>query len=258
MESTSCKLCGGVALFTHQNLILKKHVAKYFRCKSCEFWFIQHPCWLDEAYGESISRLDTGLVGRNIRISKTLSAYIASNFGGEFTGVDWSGGTGLLTRLMRDAGHQYFTVDPFTPNIHARGFDHTPGNVVDLVSLIEVLEHIEYPLDFLGEIIASANPSTIVFTQDLHDGTNSPDWWYFMTDTGQHISFYSAVTLDFLASKLEMTCFKNMDFYVFTKIQNRSIIKSLALNFRLRSLRFLRKFLKERSLTWSDHISLKQ
>jgi hypothetical protein len=172
--------------------------------------------------------------------------------------VDWSGGTGLLTRLMRDAGFQFFSTDPFTVNIHARGFEHTPGNTVDLVSLVEVVEHIEYPFDFFREIITAADPTTIIFTQDLHNSTNSADWWYFMSDTGQHISFYSEVTLNFLAKNLNMKWFKYADFYVFTKLNKRRIRNSIELVYRIQIPRFLRKFRSEKSLTWSDHILLKK
>lgn len=256
--SSTCKLCGEPSYFTHRSLILGKYTAEYYRCANCDFWFVLDPFWLSEAYEESISKLDTGLVDRNIRISTSLRAFINSIYSSDFVGVDWSGGTGLLTRLMRDRGIQYFSTDLYSENVHAKGFDWKNGDKVSLVSLIEVLEHVEYPLDFLSEILTSCQPSTVIFTQHLHGGNNSADWWYFMCDTGQHISFYSEKTLEYLGQKLDMRVAKYVDFYFLTSLNIRSKPRFLSGYSRVVATKLFSRFKQRESLTWHDHVLMKE
>ena len=256
--TTTCKLCGGRSHFTHENLVLGRYTAEYFRCEECDFWFILDPFWLIEAYEKSISILDTGLVERNLRLSKSLRIFITSIFSGDFIGIDWSGGTGLLTRLMRDNGIPYLSTDVHTENIHAKGFDRKQGDQANLVSLIEVLEHIEYPLAFLSEILSECRPSTIVFTQHLHKGDNLPDWWYFMCDSGQHISFYSVKTLGYLEKSLGMKIGKYVDFYFITSLDFQNNPRYLVGYFRAKLESLISRFNRRKSLTWQDHEFLRK
>jgi hypothetical protein len=200
--------------------------------------------------------LDTGLVARNLRVSRTLSALIHTANLQDFKGLDWSGGTGLLTRLMRDRGFNYFTTDLYTENVHARGFEFCGEGSIEMISLIEVLEHIGSPLDFLREIIDLCEPDTIVFTQHLHDNSNPHDWWYFMTGTGQHISFFSEKTLDELALAIGMRWNKFGDLYFFTKLDFSKSPKFVLANLRIRLSNRIRDKVLRNSLTWKDHLDL--
>ena len=256
MSNILCAICDGLTIFTHRSRILDCYEADYYRCIDCEFWFVHEPTWLEEAYRESISRLDTGLVARNLRACRTLSSFIPATGEINFRGLDWSGGTGQLTRLMRDRGFNYFSTDLYTENVHARGFDFVEQDAIKLISLIEVLEHIESPLDFLKEIVERCEPNTVVFTQHLHENSNPPDWWYFMNGTGQHISFFSEKTLNEIANALGMKWGKYGDLYYFTRLDFSNSPKFIRSFLWISLINRIKSRISTKSLTWSDHIDL--
>lgn len=200
-QGPACRVCGGRTRPTHEGLLLGRHRVAYHLCESCEHWFTDEPYWLDEAYSEAISAADTGLVLRNTMVARDLTAVLGSMFGeGPF--VDWAGGYGMLVRLMRDAGFDFYWRDPYADNLLARGFEWH-GDRSEVVTAIEVLEHVPDPVGFLQECLSGAGADTVIFSQELHNGPD-PDWWYLTPATGQHVSFYSRKTLEVVAERLGM------------------------------------------------------
>ena len=248
-----CELCGGSALFTHSAKFLSKFHADYYRCKDCEFWFVLKPFWLEEAYSDAITIIDTGLVARNIRSSVLIGRII----GKDAKGVDWSGGTGLFTRLMRDKGFDFYWYDPYSLNIHARGFEYSLDSKVDVVTMIEVLEHIEEPLKFLKEVRSQTDCKWLIFTQEVHTNVNTPDWWYFMSETGQHISFYSRKTLSYLGQQLDLDLYNFGNFYLLARLSPKEKLIFKVQNAHLFFLKIIGKVHRSRTKTWEDHIQLK-
>ena len=82
--------------------VLKDNTAHYYHCPSCGFLQVGDPCWLEQAYQESISVLDTGIMQRNLHLARASSVilYFLFNRSGAF--LDFAGGYGMLTRMMRD------------------------------------------------------------------------------------------------------------------------------------------------------------
>lgn len=199
---------------THQGLVLDRHRVDYYLCDTCEYWCTPEPHWLTEAYSEAISAADTGIVLRNTMVARDLAAVLGSMFGdGPF--VDWAGGYGMLVRLMRDQGFDFYWHDPYADNLLARGFEWTGSNS-ELVTAIEVLEHVTDPLAFIDECLAGAGADTIVFSQELHHGPD-PDWWYLTPATGQHISFFSVRTLRTMAERLGMSLHRTPRLHMLTR-----------------------------------------
>jgi len=187
--------------------VLSKHRAEYEVCGSCGFLRVQEPHWLDEAYTSAIAAADTGLVMRNISIASKLSAILYWGLNERGTGryVDAAGGYGMLTRLMRDFGFNFYWKDKYCANLIAPGFEyHEKLGPCAAVTAMEVMEHLTDPVAFVNETLAAANAHTIIFTTELYEGEPpKPDaWWYYAFETGQHVGFYQRRTLQIMGEKL--------------------------------------------------------
>ncbi|MBA4860951.1 methyltransferase domain-containing protein [Streptomyces sp. PSKA54] len=201
-----CKICGGESRITHRGTVLGRHQATYRMCVECSYWFIDQPHWLEEAYSEAIAAIDTGVAQRNLRLSPLLTSVLVGMFGPDGVYVDYGGGYGLLVRLLRDAGLDFYWRDPHCQNLFARGFewDGDRQGAATAVTAVEVMEHVTDPVAFVDTCLRETGADSFVFTQYLHDGTADPAWWYLAPEAGQHISFYAAPTLRTLAHRLGM------------------------------------------------------
>jgi hypothetical protein len=92
-------------------MILNKYDIKYYHCVNCGFLQTEESYWLNEAYDESINISDTGIMSRNIHLSKitTLILYFFFDKNNKF--LDFAGGYGIFTRLMRDIGFDFYWSD---------------------------------------------------------------------------------------------------------------------------------------------------
>src|ERR1700739_395090 len=105
---------------THNAKVLGRIPVTYRLCRTCEFWFLPDPDWLPEAYSRAISALDTGAVVRNRQVFHSIALplrFLAAN--GRV--VDWAGGAGLLTRMLRDCGFDAYWQDTYAENVFAQG-----------------------------------------------------------------------------------------------------------------------------------------
>jgi hypothetical protein len=195
----SCRICGSSSTPTGAQRLLARHDVEFFLCDSCGFWFTEEPWWLEEAYDETVSRMDTGSARRSIQTHATLLPVLHRLFGpGPF--VDWAGGTGLLVRLMRDSGLDFHWQDAYAANVYAAGFEWRPElGPAAAVTAIEVFEHLPDPPGFVQQVLDETGTDSIVFAQELHHGPD-PDWWYLARETGQHVAFYSADSLRVLGA----------------------------------------------------------
>ncbi len=236
--------------------VLHAHDVRYDYCDACHFWCTEEPYWLDEAYADAIGMTDTGLVARNLSLTRRLMPVFASMYGPDARFVDWAGGCGLFVRLMRDHGLDFSWQDRYSDNVLARGFEFDAGREaggVAAVTAIEALEHAPDPVAFLEEIFEQTGASDVFVTQELHHGVDF-DWWYLSPAGGQHVSFFDAVTLGALANRLGGTVHSHGDLHLLT----RRRVSARALEWQLRTAR-LRYPLARRRLpgrTWDDHVAL--
>jgi len=215
-----------------QSIILEKYTAHYDYCGSCGFLSAREPFWLDEAYDDAIAFSDTGLVERNISLARKLSAILYLVFNERRDGyfLDEAGGYGLLTRLMRDYGFDFYWEDKFCDNIFAKGFEEQFAiGECRAVTAMEVMEHIEDPLSFVEDILNKTKSDTFIFTTVLFSGyPPAPgNWHYYSFETGQHISFYQKRTLAELSKRLDMKFYSSNGIHIFTKRRISKLLLSL-------------------------------
>ncbi len=253
-----CPICGKQLKQIFVAKVLEKYDATYEQCDGCGFLKASEPHWLDEAYSSAIAATDTGLVARNIAISRKMAGilYFLFNERGEGRYLDVAGGYGMLVRLMRDLGFDFYWDDKYCENLFARGFQKKPdGDAYQAITAIEVMEHLVDPLSFVDEAINNSGADAIIFTTELYSGSapRPEDWWYYSFSTGQHIGFFCRQTLEALAEKLGFYFVSSRGMHIFT----RSPI--YARRFELISNPFLSRLLgswvkaKMKSRTFSDH-----
>jgi hypothetical protein len=259
----NCLVCGLEASLLMQGEILHKHTISYFTCKSCECIFTEEPYWLDEAYQESISSLDTGIMARNIGICEQLMLIFNTNFNPNIRVVDYGGGYGILTRLLRDKGIDAYWSDKFCENLLAKGFEYNGKDKVDVMLAFEVLEHLPNPLEVIKEIMSKTN--CFIFSTELLeqvDYKSNKDWWYFMPEAGQHVFFSSTNSMLKIADQLSCEYLYINGLHIIYKpdkfqLKKISFIRQLL----FRVTRVLRRIaLSEnvfKSKTWDDHLLMK-
>lgn len=198
-----CKLCCSETDFVFNAEILKKYEINYYHCENCDYIFTEEPYWLDEAYINPINRSDTGIILRNIQQVLCTSALCFFVFGRNKNFLDFGAGTGLFVRAMRDVGFNFYYFDKYPSNIFAKGLEHT-NERIDLVTSFETFEHFNRPLEEIEKLLKYSD--SILFSTLLHQRDIVPekDWWYYGFEHGQHISFYSIKTLEYLAEKYKL------------------------------------------------------
>ncbi len=176
-------------------VVLERYEATYHRCPNCGMVATRETPWLEEAYTNPIHDTDVGLLRRARRYSAMAHAVIRFEglTGGRF--LDWAGGYGVLTQMMRERGHDYRHHDAYATPVFAREHRDSGEGRFDLVSAFEVMEHLAHPKGELAKI--AERTDLILFTTELLP-TPVPavaDWWYYMPEVGQHISLHTAASL---------------------------------------------------------------
>ena len=262
MRHKTCPISEELMIPVFQERILGKYLVTYYFCEKTGILQTENPYWLEEAYSSAIADTDTGIMQRNISNGYLLEFLFQILFRGEGQFLDISGGYGVLTRLMRDKGFDFFTIDKYCKNLFARHFEPYLGFKAKALCAFEVLEHIENPKEFLEEMFEKYGCKTLIFSTLTFDNNKIPsnDWWYYSFETGQHITFYQPRTLSALADSLGLTYYMlNASLHIITDIELSAIQKLIIFNARAKSIymRFVRRKRRQMSKTWEDHLTIK-
>lgn len=218
-----CKICKTKMQDIFSGQVLGKYHVHYFFCHNCGFLQTENPYWLSEAYADAINVMDTGVLTRNISVSKVIAVLIYFLFNKDKKFLDYAGGYGILTRFMRDMGFDFYWKDPFAQNLVARKFEYDNESKIELLTAIECFEHFDKPFDDIHALFSMS--SNIFFTTELlPDPVPLPTaWWYYGLEHGQHISFYSSKTLNFIAKQHGVFVYSFGSMHLFTpkKINKR-------------------------------------
>lgn len=255
----NCKICSSNTKIAFREKVLKKYDVNFYSCINCGFLFSEDPYWLDEAYKSAITYSDTGILVRNIQFSKITSVIIDIYFNRNNKFIDYAGGYGLFTRMMRDIGFDFYWIDKFCDNLFARGYEHTESKteVYELITAFEVFEHLVDPVVELDRMLKFGR--NIIFSTELLPAAipDPKEWWYYNFVHGQHISFYTYKSLSLLAHKYGLNFYSMKGIHIYTeKKLNEAILRLL----KKASLVFLFDILKLRykSKTFDDHLFIKK
>ena len=252
----NCKICNQENKSIFTSIILNKYDIKYYHCENCGFVQTEEPYWLDEAYGESINVSDTGYMQRNLQLSQKLTILLVLFFGKNVNYLDYAGGYGVFVRIMRDIGFDFYWDDKYTTNLFARGFEGLKGRKYEAVTTFESFEHFVNPLEEIENLL-KISKNIIFSTELLPTAIPKPeDWWYYGLDHGQHISFYSIRTFEFLAKKYNLN-YSNLGGLHILSEKKISILKLKILKFSKFGLhKLLQRQLK--SKTWEDYLKMSE
>lgn len=217
MEQINCKICGTQTSTAFNAKVLNKYDVYYFKCSNCGYLFTEKPYWLDEAYKNPINISDTGIMMRNIYFSKIVSSIIYFCFDKSAKYLDYAGGYGIFTRLMRDIGFDFYWHDDYATNLLARGFEMKKDeHKYELLTAFEVFEHLSDPVEEIKKM-TELSDSILFSTVTLPQEIPPTDWWYYGFEHGQHISFYAEKTLRTIADKFGMNFYTLKNLFLFTK-----------------------------------------
>jgi len=216
------KITGGETKKIFSAKILNKYDIDYFKCLDTGFIQTEEPYWLEDAYSSAITKLDLGLASRNEILSSLTMRLLNHCFKQDARFLDYAGGYGLFTRLMRDKGFNFYHTDKFCLNMFAEYFDLKDigeDSKFELLTAFEVFEHMTDPMKEISEITKYSD--NIFFSTELQPGTqlrNVQDWWYFIPETGQHVSLYTAKALEYIAKYLGYNFYTDEgNYHLFTK-----------------------------------------
>jgi hypothetical protein len=249
-----CRVCSANTQVAFSALVLNKYDVPYYRCLSCGFVQSQEPFWLSEAYASPINLSDTGLVLRNQRSARITLSIIFLFFQHKHKYLDFAGGIGLFTRLMRDFGVDFDWHDPYTENVLARGFVMNSDSKYELATTFESYEHFVDPIAETKVILQSAN--NILATTELipHPIPPVDSWWYYGFEHGQHIAFYSKNSISKIAQVFNLQYYNADNFHLLTKSKlpwwGRQLFKSGLAKYVLYALSFpISLFVKSKTMT---------
>jgi hypothetical protein len=252
-----CSICKSESKYLFEKTLLKRYKVKYFKCDDCGFIETEKPrYWLRKAYSSALIDSDTGIIGRNITLSKIAALIFLLFCKKDSMVLDYAGGYGIMTRMLRDVGVDCYWEDKYAENIFAKQFAHKKGNKYSMVTAFEFFEHLDDPVREIRQIITEYSPKILLFSTTLHNGNPPKDWWYFVEGGGQHISLYTAKSLGVFASKLNMKYSTNgVNIHIFSKIKIPSVfMQIISISSSIYSMSFPLFF---RSKTYTDHLVVK-
>lgn len=195
-----CRLCGARAELWATKRLLDRYDVDYFLCPGCGSVETEKPYWLAEAYDVSGVGDDIGAGQRTIDlVLKTTALLDRIQLPERAECIDFGGGLGLFTRLMRDRGFNFYSYDLYAKPFFSDRFcvasmaERAPA----VVTAFEVLEHFADPARDVRQLF-EGRPAFVIATTELFTGQDA-SWEYLHPAGGQHVFFYSRRAIDSIA-----------------------------------------------------------
>lgn len=250
-----CRICKAETDQLFSKIIMGKYPVGYFRCRNCGYMQMGDLSHIDEAYTRSINNSDVGLLARNYRFAEQLAPFFYFSGICEGPFLDYGGGYGIFCRIMRDIGFDFRWYDKYTQNLFVPGYESGPTGDFSAITALEVFEHLAAPKAVLTELLQ--NTDTVVIGTNLIDSCrgNLEQWQYIGCDHGQHVGFFAAETMRYLAREFHLECYSDDRYLTILskKKQNYFAVKQLKWRHRYSVLLLELVKYKMKSLIESDY-----
>lgn len=189
----------------------------YHWCPTCQFCFAPTIARWDRAefeakiYNAQYVRFDPDYRDARPRGTAAFLIDMVGDAAKTLRHLDYGSGSGVLADILRQRGWSSASYDPFVDSL-SRLPD--PADF-DLISAIEVFEHVPAPRALMADLAMLLGDSgLVVFTTLLSDGNivpGKPLEWRYAAPRNGHISLYSRRSLELLAAGhgLQFASFKS-------------------------------------------------
>jgi SAM-dependent methyltransferase len=199
---------------------------KYHLCDQCGFCFApEFRDWKFDDFEKFIYNADYEAVDPEyVSVRPTRDADILeTTFGANkrrIRHLDYGGGSGLLSKLLKEKGWNSTTYDPFVDrdvNVDSLG-------KFDLITVFEVFEHVPDSIQLIQTLKKLCQPKgLIVYSTLMSDGnidrTKKLQWWYAAPRNG-HVSLFSQKSIAELMTRngLDGVSFSNGNHAAFVEV----------------------------------------
>jgi len=221
MTTYKCLVCGGAALLFdvvdfNKNCLegeglflpIMGHGVYYARCNSCEYTFApEFSSWtsqdfLSMIYNDDYEKIDPGYINDRPQKNANIINNIFGDYKADIKHVDYGGGNGRLSELLRAFNWDSNSFDPF-PNDTKINFE---SGAFNLITAFEVFEHVPNPQSMMDNInyLMDSQSGLVLFSTSVSDGFINKNerltWWYVAPRNG-HIGIHSSKSLRLLGEK---------------------------------------------------------
>jgi hypothetical protein len=156
--------------------------------------------FLDRIYNDDYAAVDPDYLELRPASNSRLLQEMFGASKGRIAHLDFGGGDGSLSRLLREDGWDSVSWDPFL-----EPGSSLDGRRFDLITAFEVFEHAPDPHAMMRQLVSAAHAGTfIVFSTLVHDQAVRPNqritWWYVGPRNG-HVGAFSRCSLGLLGER---------------------------------------------------------
>ena len=184
-----------------------RRLVHYILCTACGFcWAPEFSTWTPadferEIYNADYARVDPDHAEVRPRASAESLLATFGDHGRPASHLDYGGGPGLLSRLLREERWQSTSCDPFFD----RNVQLSPPGKFQLITCYEVFEHVPDGNQLAMHLSSLLTDDGLVLLSTLlSDGqlaVGQPITWWYASPRNGHISLHSARSLDLLAQR---------------------------------------------------------
>lgn len=179
----------------------------YYLCGHCghchapEFRRWSHEDFSRRIYNEDYLQIDPDYVEKRPATYAEHLDQLLGDAAPTIRHLDYGGGSGRLSELLRNSGWQSTSYDPFAnPDVHPAEL-----GTFDLITAYEIFEHAADAHELMGTLSALlAGDGLMIISTLLSDEEIAPQrritWWYASPRNG-HISLFSRKSLTLLAAR---------------------------------------------------------
>jgi len=182
-------------------------LVQYLLCRACGFAFApEFAAWTPADFAREIYNEGYGAVDPDhaeVRPRASADSLLGTFPGGARPArhLDYGGGAGRLSELLRAAGWDSTSWDPFFTG----GTQQAPAGTYPLITCFEVFEHVPDVRGLAARLDGLLAPDGLILASTLvSDGQMAPGrpltWWYASPRNG-HVSLHSARSLGVLAAR---------------------------------------------------------